>query len=128
METRLGECWKFYTKALWFKLETEYQGRNQDTKIEVEVKSIEDEKQEEKEEQASDTSKDKNIFDYSSSDCDNLENDLEDAKKDVLARFLADIDLRYNLRLKRKILGSFEKYHEKFMDMFKKLNHKKTSL
>ena len=30
-------------KALWFKLESEYQGRNQDTNIEVEVKSIEDE-------------------------------------------------------------------------------------
>ena len=37
-------------KNLWFKLESEYQGRNQDMKIEAEVKSTEDEKQEDKEE------------------------------------------------------------------------------
>ena len=36
-------------KDLWFMLESEYQGRNQDTKIEAEVKSTEDVKQEEKE-------------------------------------------------------------------------------
>ena len=30
-------------KDLWFKLESEYQGRNQDTKIEAEVKSTKDE-------------------------------------------------------------------------------------
>ena len=59
-------------------------------------------------------------LDYSRSDC--IENDLEDAKKDVLACFLAEIDLIYNLRLKRKILGSFKKYHEKSMDLFKKLS------
>jgi len=116
------------TKDLWFKLESEYQGRNQDTKIEVEVKSIEDEKQEEKEEHASDTNEGRNLFDYSSSDCDNVEDDLEEAKKDVLVHLLADIDLRYNLRLKRKILGSFEKYHEKSVDLLKKLSLKKTSL
>ena len=31
------------TKGLWFKLKSEYQGRNQDTNIEAEVKSIKDE-------------------------------------------------------------------------------------
>ena len=39
-----------------------------------------------------------------------------------------DIDLKYNLRIKKKILGSFEKYQKKTMDLLKKLNHKKTSL
>ena len=90
-------------KDLWFKLESEYQGRNQDTKIETKVKSIEDEKQE----QASDTCEGKNISDYSSSDCDNIESDLEEAKKYVPTHILVDIDLRYNMRLKRKILRSF---------------------
>ena len=47
--------------------------------------STEDEKQEEKEEQASNTSEGKNISHYSSSDCDNVEDDLEDAKKYGLA-------------------------------------------
>ena len=39
-----------------------------------------------------------------------------------------DIDLKYNLRLKKKILGSFEKYHENSMDLLKKLNLIKESL
>ena len=69
------------TKDLWFKLESEYQGRNQYTKIEAEVKSTKDEKQEEKEEQASYTNQGKNIFYYSSSDCDNIENDFKMLRK-----------------------------------------------
>ena len=93
-------------------------------KIEAKVKSTEDEK----EEKTSDTSEGKNLSDYSSSDCDNIEDDLEYAKKDVLAHLLADIDLRYNLRLKRNILGSFEKYHESSVDLLKKLGFKKKSL
>ena len=60
--------------------------------------------------------------------CDNIEDDLQEPKKDVLAHLVADIDLICNLRLKRKILGFFDKYHEKSMDLFKKNNHKKTSL
>ena len=65
---------------------------------------------------------------YSNSDCDNIEYYLEEEKKYVMAHLVEDIDLRYNLRLKRNILGSFNKYHENSMGMFKKLNHKKTSL
>ena len=65
---------------------------------------------------------------YSNSDCDNIEYELEEAKKYVMAHLVEDIDLRYNLRIKRNILGSFDKYHEKFMGFFKKLSHKKTSL
>ena len=89
-------------KDLWFKLESEYQGINQDTNVEAEVKSTEDEKQQEKEECVSNTSEGKNLSDYSGSDCENVEDDLEDAKKDVLAHLLADIDLCYNLRLKER--------------------------
>ena len=60
VQERVGE----YTspKDLWFKLESEYQGRNQDTNIEAEVNSTEDEKKEEKEEKALDTSEGKNLF------------------------------------------------------------------
>ena len=39
-----------------------------------------------------------------------------------------DIDLKYNLRLNRKILRSFENYQKKTKDLLKKLNHKRTSL
>ena len=39
-----------------------------------------------------------------------------------------DIDLKYNLRLKKNILGSFEKYHESSVDLLKKLGFKKKSL
>ena len=49
---------------------------------------------EEKKEQASDTSEGKNLSYYSSSDCNNVEDDLEYAKKYVLTHLLADIDLR----------------------------------
>ena len=69
------------TKDLWFKMESEYKERNQDTKIEAEVKSTKEEKHEEKEEHPSDTSEGKNTSDYSSHECDNLEDDLEEAKR-----------------------------------------------
>ena len=62
-------------------MESEYQGRNQDTNIEAEVKSTEEEKHEEREEHPSDTSEGKNTSDYSSHECDNLEDDLEQVKK-----------------------------------------------
>ena len=51
-------------------------------------------KQEEKEVQTSDINECKDLSYYSSSDCDNIENDLEDAKKYFLARLLMDIDVK----------------------------------
>ena len=84
-------------KDLWFKMESEYKERNQDTKIESEVKSTKEEKHEEKEEHPSDTNEGQNIFYYSSSDCDNAEDDLEEENKYVLAYLLVDIDIIYNL-------------------------------
>ena len=85
-------------------------------------------KEEEKEVQALDISEANDHSDYNSRDCHKFENDLEDAKKYFLACLLMDIDLKYNLRLKRNIFGSFEKYHQKSMDLLKTFNHKKTSL
>ena len=108
--------------------EEEHQRRTQDKEKESEVKSIEDKEQEEKEELTSDLSEGKNLSNDSNNGCDNTESDIEDAKKEVLAHLLGDIDLRYNLGLKRNILGSFEKYHEKSMDLLKKLILKKASL
>ena len=62
-------------------------------------------------EKDSNTSECNNISYCSSNDCDNIEIDLEDAKKYVLAYLLANIDLIYSLTLKIKISGSFKKYH-----------------
>ena len=39
-----------------------------------------------------------------------------------------DIDLKYNLRLKRNLMWSFKNYQQKTMDMLKKLSHERTSL
>ena len=108
-------------------MESEYQRENQDTKMEIEVKPTVYVKQEENELQASNISKGKDHSDCSRFDCVEIENDIEYDKKYFLACLLMDIDLKYNLRLKRKKMGSFEKYHEKSMDILKKLNHKKTS-
>ena len=85
-------------------------------------------KQEENEKQALDINEGKDISYYSSSDCNKVENDLEDAKKYLLAQLLMDIDLKYNLRLKRNLMWSFENYQQKTMDMLKKLSHERTSL
>ena len=119
-----------YTSAkyLWFKLQSECQKGNQDTNKEEKLNFTEDVKQEENEEQALDINDGKDISYYSSSDCNKVENDLEDAKKYFLAQLLMDIDLKYNLRLKRKILGSLKKYHKNSTNLLKKLNHKKTHL
>ena len=67
LSSSIQESVKVYTfaKDLWFKLEEEYQKKNQDKEKEAEV---EDEKQEEKQVQASDTSE----GEYSSMD-DNFE-------------------------------------------------------
>ena len=100
----------------------------EETKTHKEIKVIPTEDLKQEENEVIDISEGKDLSDYSNNDCDNIENDLEDAKKYVLAHLLSDIDLRYNLRLKRKILGSFKKYHEKFVDLLKKLNHKRISL
>ena len=99
-----------YTSAkyLWFKLQSEYHKGNQDTKKEAEVNPTKDMKQEENEEQAIDISEGKDISYYSSSDCDKVENDLEDAKKYFQSQLLIDIDLKYNLRIKRNLMWSFE--------------------
>ena len=70
-------------------------------------------KQEDKEVQASDISEDTDISDYNSIDCDDIENDIEYVKKYFLEKLLMDIDLKYNLRLKRNILRSFENYQQK---------------
>ena len=82
-------------------------------------------KEEEKEVQASDISGGKDLSYYSSIDCDDIKNDLEDVKKDLLAHLLKDIDLKYNLRLKKKILTSLENYQNKTIDLLKKLNHQR---
>ena len=78
--------------------------------------------------QAWDIGEGKDPSDYNSVDCDDIENDLEDVKKDFLAQLFMDIDLKYNLRLNRKILRSFENYQNKTMDPLMKLNHKRTIL
>ena len=113
------------TKDLWFKLESEYQRENQDIEKETEFKLTEYVRQEEKEVQASNISGGKDLSYYSSIDCDDIKNDLEDVKKDLLAHILKDIDLKYNLRLKKKILTSLENYHYKTIDLLKKLNHQR---
>ena len=77
------------------------------------------------EEQASDISKGK---DYISSDCDNVVSDLEDAKKNILALILRNIDFSFKSSIKTKILDSIEEYHEKSIDLSKKLNLKITNL
>ena len=78
--------------------------------------------------QASDISEANDHSDYNSRDCHKFENDLEDAKKYFVEQLLMDIDLKYNLRIKRNLIWSFENYQQKTMDMLKKLSHERTSL
>ena len=63
------------TKYLWFKMESEYQGGNQDTKKETKIKSTEDVKQEEMEKQDPDISEGKHLSNICSSVYDEVVND-----------------------------------------------------
>ena len=52
---------------------------------------------------------------------------LEEAKKYFLVLIFRKIDFTYNSSLKREISESIKEYHEKLIDMSKKLNLKMTS-
>ena len=109
-------------------MESEYQGGNQYTKKEIEIKSTEYVNQEEMEKKDSDISEGKDISNLCSSDYDEVVNDLEEAKKELPTLLFRKIDFTYNSSLKRKILESIEEYHEKLIDLPKKHNLKMTSL
>ena len=134
LSSSIQESVKDYTSAkdLWFKLKEEYLKKNQDKEKEAEVK---DERQEEKHVQASDISKGK----YSSMDDNSESNDDEDVltededevllkANNALTSTLANIDLRFNLRIKNKILRSFEKYKEETPTLLMKLKLKNKDL
>ena len=113
-------------------MESQYQrGRKDYERVhdqETEIKTTEDVKHEEKEEQASNISEGKDSSDSCSSDYDEVVKDLEDSKKNSLSFIFRKIDFRYDSSLKRNILESIEEYHEKFIDLSKNLNLKVTSL
>ena len=73
-------------------MESEYQGGNQYTKKEIEIKSTEDVNQEEMEKKDSDISEGKSISNLCSSDYDEVVNDLEEAKKYFLVLLFSKID------------------------------------
>ena len=117
LSSSIQESVKDYTstKDLWFKLEEEYQKKNQDKENEAKFK---DEKQEEKQVQDSDTSEVKYSSMDDNSECTDDEVLTEDEEKvqlkanNAFTSTMSYIDLRSNPRLKNKMLRSFEKYKE----------------
>ena len=71
-------------------------------------------KQEKTEVKASDISECKDHFGCGSIAGDDIKNDLEDAKKYFVEQLLMDIDLKYNLRFKMKMLRSFKNYQKNY--------------
>ena len=99
-------------KDLWFNLEEECQRRSQDIEKETKVK---DEKQEENHVHASDTSEGKHSSINENSECHDDESILTEDEQEILLKAnnaftstLLDIDLKFNPRLKKKILRSLK--------------------
>ena len=113
-------------------MEEECQRRSQGIEKETKVK---DEKQEEKHVQASDTSEGKHSSMDENYECNDDEFVLTGDEEEVLLKandaltcMLLDIDLKFYLRLKKKILRSFESYKEETKPLFMRMKFKNKNL